>query len=48
MVNLEPGVGGGVYEAEPERRDLVTGGGSGTGIAAFLNGTCDLAKPPAR
>src|SRR5215212_5473703 len=37
------------YQAEhPDVRISVTGGGSGTGIAALLNKTVDIATPPAK
>lgn len=31
-------------KANPDREVVITGGGSGTGIAALLNGTCDVAN----
>ena len=43
MVNLAQAWAEEFMKAHPESSIAVTGGGSGTGIAALVNGTCDLA-----
>ena len=43
MVNLVQGWAEKFMEKEPESFIAVTGGGSGTGLAALINGTCDIA-----
>ncbi len=43
MVNLGQAWAEGFMKKNPNAFVAVTGGGSGTGIAALLNGTCDLA-----
>ncbi len=43
MVNLGQAWAESFMEAHPGSQISVTGGGSGTGIAALLNGTCDIA-----
>lgn len=44
MVNLSQAWAERFMELHPEANLAVTGGGSGTGIAALINGTCDLAN----
>jgi phosphate transport system substrate-binding protein len=44
MVNLSQAWAEAFMKAHPGTSISVTGGGTGTGIAAFLNGTCDLAN----
>ncbi len=44
MVNLGQAWAEVFMEKYPETSVAVTGGGSGTGIAAILNGTCDIAQ----
>jgi phosphate transport system substrate-binding protein len=44
MVNLSQAWAEAFMKANPGTSISVTGGGSGTGIAAFLNGTCDMAN----
>jgi phosphate transport system substrate-binding protein len=44
MVNLSQAWAESFMEKNPGAAISVTGGGSGTGIAAFLNGTCDIAN----
>jgi phosphate transport system substrate-binding protein len=44
MVNLSQAWAEAYMKANPGARISVTGGGSGTGIAAFINGTCDIAN----
>ncbi len=43
MVNLVQGWAEAFMEKNPSAFVAVTGGGSGTGIAAIINGTCDIA-----
>jgi phosphate transport system substrate-binding protein len=42
MVNLMSALAEAYMKAHPEKQIAVTGGGSGTGIAALLNGTTDI------
>jgi phosphate transport system substrate-binding protein len=44
MVNLSQAWAEAYMQSHPNANISVTGGGSGTGIAAFLNGTCDIAN----
>ena len=44
MVNLGQAWADAFVKRHPETNVAVTGGGSGTGIAALINGTCDLAE----
>src|SRR5215213_6133469 len=44
MVNLSQAWAEAFMKMNPNASISVTGGGSGTGIAAFLNGTCDIAN----
>jgi phosphate transport system substrate-binding protein len=44
MVNLSQAWAEAYMQSHPGASISVTGGGSGTGIAAFLNGTCDIAN----
>lgn len=44
MVNLSQAWAEAFMKSHPSVSISVTGGGSGTGIAAFINGTCDLAN----
>jgi phosphate transport system substrate-binding protein len=44
MVNLAQAWAEAYMQKNPGAAISVTGGGSGTGIAAFLNGTCDIAN----
>jgi phosphate transport system substrate-binding protein len=44
MVNLSQAWAEAYMGSHPGTSISVTGGGSGTGIAAFLNGTCDIAN----
>lgn len=44
MVNLAQSWAEAFMESDPEANIAVTGGGSGTGIAAILSGTCDIAQ----
>ncbi len=44
MVNLGQSWAEAFMEANPEVSIAVTGGGSGTGIASILSGTCDIAQ----
>lgn len=44
MVNLSQAWAEAYMQGHPGASISVTGGGSGTGIAAFLNGTCDIAN----
>ncbi|HQH45640.1 MAG TPA: substrate-binding domain-containing protein, partial [Candidatus Aminicenantes bacterium] len=44
MVNLGQAWAEAYNKLHPEINVAVTGGGSGTGIAAILNGTCDIAE----
>ncbi len=44
MVNLGQGWAEQFMEKNPDVSIAVTGGGSGTGIAAIINGTCDIAQ----
>jgi phosphate transport system substrate-binding protein len=44
MVNLSQAWAEAFMRANPDASISVSGGGSGTGIAAFLNGTCDIAN----
>ena len=44
MVNLGQAWAEVFMEKYPDASVAVTGGGSGTGIAAILNGTCDIAQ----
>jgi phosphate transport system substrate-binding protein len=44
MVNLSQAWAEAFMQKNPSASISVTGGGSGTGIAAFLNGTCDIAN----
>ncbi len=44
MVNLGQGWAEQFMEKNPDASIAVTGGGSGTGIAAIINGTCDIAQ----
>jgi phosphate transport system substrate-binding protein len=44
MVNLSQAWAEAFMQAKPGTAISVTGGGSGTGVAAFLNGTCDIAN----
>lgn len=44
MVNLGQAWAEGFMKMKPEVSVAVTGGGSGTGIAALANGTCDIAQ----
>lgn len=44
MVNLAQSWAEAFMEKNPEANMAVTGGGSGTGIAAILSGTCDIAQ----
>ena len=44
MVNLGQAWAGGYMQKNPEAFVAVTGGGSGTGIAALISGTCDIAE----
>lgn len=44
MVNLGQSWAEGFMEKHPDISIAVTGGGSGTGIAAILSGTCDIAQ----
>jgi phosphate transport system substrate-binding protein len=44
MVNLGQAWAEAFYALHPEVNLAVTGGGSGTGIAALLSGTCDIAE----
>lgn len=44
MVNLSQAWAEGYMEKYPQSFIAVTGGGSGTGIASLLNGTCDIAQ----
>ena len=44
MVNLAQSWAEAFMENDPEASIAVTGGGSGTGIAAILSGTCDIAQ----
>jgi phosphate transport system substrate-binding protein len=48
MVNLALAWAEGYSDAHPEVRLSVTGGGSGTGIAALINGTVDIANASRR
>jgi phosphate transport system substrate-binding protein len=43
MVNLVQSLAEKIMEKSPEQFIAVTGGGSGTGLSALLNGTCDIA-----
>lgn len=43
MVNLVQGWAEAYMQEQPDLFVAVTGGGSGTGIAAIINGTCDIA-----
>lgn len=44
MVNLSQAWAEAFMKKNPNASISVTGGGSGTGVAAFLNGTCDIAN----
>ncbi len=44
MVNLGQAWAEAYNKLHPEINLAVTGGGSGTGIAAIINGTCDIAE----
>ncbi|MBI1883744.1 MAG: phosphate ABC transporter substrate-binding protein [Chlamydiae bacterium] len=44
MVNLGQAWAEAFMEVHPDSAIAVTGGGSGTGIAALINGTCDIAE----
>jgi phosphate transport system substrate-binding protein len=44
MVNLGQAWAEAYLELDPDAFIAVTGGGSGTGIAALINGTCDIAQ----
>ena len=48
MVVLGQRLGRGVHEEESEDDVQVTGGGSGTGISALINGTTDICEASAR
>jgi phosphate transport system substrate-binding protein len=44
MINLSQAWAEAFMQKNPGARISITGGGSGTGIAALLNGTCDIAN----